>query len=62
MRCSCCDAELNDYEATRKSKTTGQFLDMCDNCFTEVADDFIDIEVNEELRELEEEGGDHHEI
>ena len=62
MRCSCCDVELNDYEATRKSKTTGQFLDMCDNCFTEVADDFIDIEVNEELRELEEEGGDHHEI
>jgi len=24
---------LSDFEATRKSATTGEFLDMCNNCF-----------------------------
>ena len=63
MRCSCCDVELNEYESTRKSKTTGQYLDMCDTCFNEVADVFIDVEVNEELRELEQDlGEDNHEL
>lgn len=29
---------LNDREATRKYKTTGEFLDLCDFCFSDVAD------------------------
>ena len=54
-RCYCCNEDLTDEEATRKSTTTNQFLDMCDNCFGEVADTFIDIEDEENLRELEQE-------
>jgi hypothetical protein len=39
MRCTCCDRLLNDFESTRKSKTTGEYLDMCNKCYTTVADD-----------------------
>lgn len=33
MRCKACDAMLNDYEATRKDKLTGQYTDLCSDCF-----------------------------
>ena len=33
MKCLSCDCVLSDFEATRKSATTGEFLDMCNNCF-----------------------------
>lgn len=29
MRCFSCDCELSDYEATLRSATTNQYLDMC---------------------------------
>lgn len=32
MRCVCCNSELSDYESTRKSATTGEYLDMCNDC------------------------------
>ncbi len=32
MRCCCCNALLSDYEATRRSNATGDFLDMCNKC------------------------------
>ena len=38
MRCQCCDRLLNDFESTRKSKTTGDYLDMCNSCIASVAD------------------------
>ena len=38
MRCTCCDRLLNDYESTRKSRTTGEYLDMCNKCFAMVED------------------------
>lgn len=34
MRCRCCDAELSDFESTRKD-TRGVYLDMCNTCFKE---------------------------
>lgn len=52
--CYCCNIDLNDEEATRRSNTTGEFLDMCDTCYGEVADLFTEIEEEENLRELEE--------
>lgn len=55
MHCYCCDTELTDLEASRKSKTTGQYLDTCDDCFSEISDDFIDMEEDSELTLLEEE-------
>jgi len=39
MHCVCCDKILNDFESTRKSKTTGEYLDMCNRCYTTVAED-----------------------
>ena len=32
MRCYCCNRVLSDYESTRKSATTGNYLDMCNKC------------------------------
>jgi len=34
MRCILCNAALSDYESTVKHAITGQFLDICQNCFT----------------------------
>lgn len=39
MHCSCCDRLLNDYESTRKSRTTGEYLDVCNKCYTSIASD-----------------------
>ena len=36
MRCLACNKALNDYEATRKSATTGEYLDLCNHCFHNV--------------------------
>lgn len=32
MRCCCCDTKLTDFESTRKSAVTGDYLDMCNKC------------------------------
>lgn len=37
MRCSCCNRELSDYEATLKHGLTGKFLDTCVECLSEIA-------------------------
>lgn len=37
MKCCCCDRLLNDFESTRKSKTTGEYMDMCNKCYTTIA-------------------------
>jgi hypothetical protein len=52
-RCYACDCELSDWEATRKSKVTGEYLDLCDTCFSEVADVFISVEERSEQEELD---------
>lgn len=39
MRCYCCDKALNDFESTRKSVTTGDYLDMCNKCYSTIRDD-----------------------
>lgn len=36
MRCVCCDKILNDFEATRKSIRTGEYLDMCSKCYSTI--------------------------
>ena len=36
MRCICCDVALSDYESTRKSPETGEYLDMCNRCYKTV--------------------------
>ena len=44
MRCYCCNKALSDYEATRKSVTTGNFLDMCNKCYGSISGDVLAME------------------
>jgi hypothetical protein len=41
MRCHCCDKNLNDFESTRKSVSTGEYLDMCNKCYSTISDDLL---------------------
>ena len=34
MRCKACDKMLNDYENSRKDRLTGEFVDLCSDCYT----------------------------
>jgi hypothetical protein len=36
MRCYSCNRNLNDYESTLKSATTGEYLDMCKRCLKDL--------------------------
>ena len=38
MRCGACDCELTDFEATRKSIVSGDYLDLCGNCLGYIVD------------------------
>lgn len=44
MRCLSCDKRLNDRESTRKYSSSGTFVDLCNRCFSEVAEDIPDID------------------
>ena len=33
MRCIACNKNLNDFESTRKSLLTDEYLDMCNSCY-----------------------------
>ena len=39
MRCYCCDKILSDFESTRKSVNTGEYLDMCNKCYATIKDE-----------------------
>ena len=52
MRCLACNKALNDFEATRKSSTTGEYVDLCNHCFHNVEQD-IESVVREDLRDEE---------
>jgi hypothetical protein len=62
MRCTCCDRLLNDFESTRKSKTTGEYLDTCNKCYsfiqqdvsTVVRNDLLETDVPDDEIEFEE--------
>jgi len=44
MRCQACDALLSDYEATRKSELTGEYVDLCNHCYVAIKNDVIVVE------------------
>lgn len=69
MRCTACNKNLSDYETTRKHAFTGEYLDLCNECFREVEDLYpvpvidrkdllTEIDVDEEIEEIESEGVD----
>lgn len=35
MHCRICDALLTDFESTRRNANTGDFVDICNVCFSE---------------------------
>jgi hypothetical protein len=39
MRCLSCDAALTDFESTRKSAFTGEYIDLCNHCFATINDE-----------------------
>ena len=61
MRCYCCDRPLSDFESTRKSVSTGEYLDMCNKCYSTIKDDLLseeryDLYDGDEEEMTEEEG------
>lgn len=58
MRCLSCDAKLTDYESTRKYASSGEFVDLCNHCFSSVSEylhtiDRADLEHDEDTTEDE---------
>lgn len=61
-RCYACDANLSDYESTRKSEVTGEYLDLCNRCYSgldinaidrpDLADEIVDEQSYEELYDV----------
>ena len=39
MRCSVCNRILSDYETTLKHSVTGEYMDTCIDCLSEIAQD-----------------------
>lgn len=40
-RCYCCDKVLNPFEMTRKSVTSGDYIGMCNKCYSTIKEDLI---------------------
>ena len=49
MRCLSCNCNLSDFESTRKSANTGEYLDLCEDCLSEIKYELEVIE-REDLR------------
>jgi len=54
MRCKACNKQLNDFESTRKGFESGEFIDLCNECFGTVAADF-NVTEREDLKHLSDE-------
>lgn len=44
MRCVCCNKILSEFESTRKSITTNEYLDMCNRCYGTISKDVLTYE------------------
>ena len=53
MRCLSCNCNLSDFESTRKSEVTRQYIDLCNKCFL-----LAEIDTGDERYDLE--GKDEH--
>ena len=52
MRCLACNKLLSDFESTRKSSETGEFLDLCNYCYSTISKT-THAEEREDLRDEE---------
>lgn len=55
MRCLSCNKRLNNRESTRKYSTDGSFVDLCDHCYSHVADEIAAIDGDGYVADFEEE-------
>ena len=39
MRCKACDVLLQEHELKRKGLITGDYIDLCDSCFSTIEDE-----------------------
>lgn len=44
MRCKACDRLLTDYEATRKLPDTEDYLDLCNECYSYIAEEVFTVD------------------
>lgn len=44
MRCLSCNRILSDQEATRRGASSGDFLDLCNHCYSTIAESTPTIE------------------
>jgi hypothetical protein len=44
MRCLSCNEILTDFEATRKSAYSKQYIDLCNACFASIRGDIYTLE------------------
>jgi hypothetical protein len=44
MRCLACNCNLSDFESTRKNAFTGEYTDLCNQCFSSISRDMHTIE------------------
>lgn len=44
MKCQSCDCFLSDREATRRVASTGEFLDLCNECYLPIKEDVPTVE------------------
>ena len=40
-RCYCCNKILNPFEMTRKAVSTGDYIGMCNKCYSTISDDLL---------------------
>lgn len=38
MKCKACNKTLSDFEATRKTKDTQEYLDLCNKCYRPISE------------------------
>ena len=44
MRCLACNALMSDFESTRKSAVTNDYIDLCNHCYYSISDDVAALE------------------
>lgn len=54
MRCLSCNVELTDFEATRKSAESNDFIDLCNTCYSYVRSDVKAVERPDLMHEIDE--------
>ena len=44
MRCRACDKNLSDFESTRKNEVTGEYEDLCNECYSAIQNNITESE------------------